>query len=179
MEENKKINLSFSGNLSYVLSNLEHVIDEAKDLEDKTYLELSKKQIIEYLNYVYKKIKCWQKCYKIKNYELIMSEYKEIESIISQLELCLVEFDNKFHIEIVHHLKNQSFNKLFDMQLYRIKALATSSLSHVGRMEDTLKEHKNIFNAMTSGDVENIYKITMEHMQNPLYINLEDLSSIE
>lgn len=28
-----------------------------------------------------------------------MSEYKEIESIISQLELCLVEFDNKFHIE--------------------------------------------------------------------------------
>ena len=99
MEENKKMNLSFSGNLSYVLSNLEHAIDEAKDLEDKTYLELSKKQIIEYLNYVYKKIKCWQKCYKIKNYELIMSEYKEIESIISQLELCLVEFDNKFHIE--------------------------------------------------------------------------------
>lgn len=55
MEENKKMNLSFSGNLSYVLSNLEHAIDEAKDLEDKTYLELSKKQIIEYLNYVYKK----------------------------------------------------------------------------------------------------------------------------
>ena len=99
MEENKKINLSFSSNLNYVLSNLEHAIDEAIDLEDKTYLELSKKQIIEYLNHVYKNIKCWQKCYETKDYELIISKYKEIESIISQLELCLAEFDNKFHIE--------------------------------------------------------------------------------
>ncbi len=109
--------------------------------------------------------------YLLFKQEQILNSNKSIE------EFTL--FDNKFHIEIVHHLKNQAFNKLFDMQLYRIKALATSSLSHVGRMENTLKEHKNIFNAMTSGDVENIYKITMEHMQNPLYINLEDLSSIE
>lgn len=99
MGESKKINLSFSDNLGYVLSNLEHAIDEAKELEDKTYLELSKKQIIEYLNLVYKKIKCWQKCYETKNYELIMGTYKEMESIVSQLELCLAEFDNKFHID--------------------------------------------------------------------------------
>ena len=99
MEENKKINLEFSNNLNYVLVNLKQAIDESDGLEDKIYLELSKKQIIEYLNYVYTNIKSWENSYDTKNYKIITEKYKEIESIISQLELCLVEFDNKFHIE--------------------------------------------------------------------------------
>lgn len=60
MEENKKINLEFSNNLNYVLVNLKQAIDESDGLEDKIYLELSKKQIIEYLNYVYTNIKSWE-----------------------------------------------------------------------------------------------------------------------
>lgn len=99
MEENKKIDLEFSNNLNYVLENLKHAIDESDDLENKIYLELSKQQIIEYLNYVYTNIKDWKNSYETKNYKIIKDKYKEIESIISQLELCLVEFDNKFHIE--------------------------------------------------------------------------------
>ena len=99
MEENKKINLEFSNNLNYVLVNLKQAIDESDGLEDKIYLELSKKQIIEYLNYVYTNIKSWENSYDTKNYKIITYKYKEIESIISQLELCLVEFANKFHIE--------------------------------------------------------------------------------
>ena len=99
MAENKKIDLEFSNNLNYVLENLKHAIDESDDLENKIYLELSKQQIIEYLNYVYTNIKDWKNSYETKNYKIIKDKYKEIESIISQLELCLVEFDNKFHIE--------------------------------------------------------------------------------
>ena len=99
MEENKKIDLEFSNNLNYVLENLKHAIDESDDLENKIYLELSKQQIIEYLNYVYTNIKDWKNSYETKNYKIIKDKYKEIESIISQLELCLVEFDSLFHIE--------------------------------------------------------------------------------
>ena len=51
MEENEKLNLNFSSNLNYALLNLEKAINEAINLEDKIYLELSKDQIIEYLNY--------------------------------------------------------------------------------------------------------------------------------
>ena len=49
MEENEKLNLNFSSNLNYALLNLEKAINEAINLEDKIYLELSKDQIIEYL----------------------------------------------------------------------------------------------------------------------------------
>ncbi len=119
-----------------------------------------------------------EECKKLFSYlEYLLFKQEQILNTSKSIDE-FTNFDNEFHIEIVHHLKNQAFNKLFDMQLYRIKELATSSLAHIGRMEDTLSEHKNIFNAMTNGDIENIYKITMEHMQNPLYINLENLSSI-
>lgn len=99
MEESKKVDLDFSNNLNYALSNLKQAIEKANVLKDKTYLELSKQQIIDYLNYVYVNIKKWENDYEAKKYKAIADKYKEIESIISQLELCLVEFDSLFHIE--------------------------------------------------------------------------------
>lgn len=99
MEESKKVDLDFSNNLNYALSNLKQAIEEANVLKDKTYLELSKQQIIDYLNYVYVNIKKLENDYEAKKYKAIAYKYKEIESIISQLELCLVEFDSLFHIE--------------------------------------------------------------------------------
>ncbi len=99
IEESKKVDLDFSNNLNYALSNLKQAKEEANVLKDKTYLELSKQQIIDYLNYVYVNIKKWGNDYEAKKYKAIADKYKEIESIISQLERCLVEFDNLFHIE--------------------------------------------------------------------------------
>ncbi len=99
MEDNEKTSLEFSNNLNYALSNLKQAIEEAKVLDDKPYFELTKQQIIEYLNYVYAEIKDWRNSFETKNYKKIADKYKEIESIISQLELCLVELDDKFHIE--------------------------------------------------------------------------------
>lgn len=99
MKENQKTNLELSKNLNYALLNLKQDIEEANNLEDKIYFELTKQQIIEYINYAYTNIKNWKNDYETNNYKLIANEYKEIESIISQLELCLVEFENEFHME--------------------------------------------------------------------------------
>ncbi len=99
MKENQKTNLELSKNLNYALLNLKKDIEEANSLEDKIYFELAKQQIIEYINYAYTNIKNWKNDYETNNYKLITNEYKEIESIISQLELCLVEFENEFHME--------------------------------------------------------------------------------
>ncbi len=97
--ENVKINLSFSTNLNYILLNLKKAIEEANSLENQTYLELSKAQIIEYLNDIYLKLLPWQDNYNTQNYEIIIKNYKEIEVTISQLELCLADYDSIFHIE--------------------------------------------------------------------------------
>lgn len=95
----EKFNLDFSNNLNYTLQNLKKAIDEASNLEDKIYLELSKNEIIEYLNCVYTNIKCWKNDYELKKYENITNNYKNVNSIISQLELCLADYDKIFHMD--------------------------------------------------------------------------------
>ena len=98
MEDKTNFNTDFQSNLDYVLTNLEKDISEANSLEDKLYLEISKSEIIKLLNYVYKNVKCWQNDYNEKKYDIIINKYAEIESIISQLELCLADYDEKFHM---------------------------------------------------------------------------------
>lgn len=63
----------FLNNLEYILINLENDKEKANSLENKMYFELSKD-------------------------ELIISEYKMIEPIISELELCLADLENIFHM---------------------------------------------------------------------------------
>lgn len=99
MNYQKKINEDFQNNLDYVLINLEKDISKANSLEDKLYSELSKNEIINSLNYVYRNIKYWKDSYNEKKYETIINKYSEIESIISQLELCLADYEEQFHMD--------------------------------------------------------------------------------
>lgn len=89
---------NFLNNLEYILIHLEKDIDEANNLEDKMYFELSKNELINHINDVYLKMKKWNYYYETKKYDLIISEYKVVESIISELELCLVDLENIFHM---------------------------------------------------------------------------------
>lgn len=99
MKYQKTINEDFQNNLDYILTNLEKDISKANSLEDKLYFELSKNEIINTLNYVYKNVKCWKDSYNEKKYETIINKYVEIESIISQLELCLADYEEEFHMD--------------------------------------------------------------------------------
>ena len=99
MEDTKNLNTEFQSNLEYVLTNLEKDILQASNLEDKLYLEMSKDEIIDSLNYVYKIIKCWENSYNKKQYKNIINKYSEIESIVSKLELCLADYEEHFHMD--------------------------------------------------------------------------------
>lgn len=92
------VNNSFLSNLKYILDNLEKDKKEANNLEDKKYLELSKTEVITYINCVYEEIKLWEDYFKTKKYENIIIKYKKVESIISELELCLADYEDKFNM---------------------------------------------------------------------------------
>lgn len=94
----KDLNLNFLSNLNYVLVNLEKNVNEVNNLEDKIYLEISKSEIVNYLNDVYLEIRNWKKNYEEKDFDAIINKYKEVESIISQLEVCLADYEDKFHM---------------------------------------------------------------------------------
>ena len=99
MNKGENIITNFQNNLDYILNNLEEDILKANDLEEKFYFEMSKSEIINSLNYVYKNIKCWKDSFNSQKYEKIIKNYSEIESIISQLELCLADYEKEFLME--------------------------------------------------------------------------------
>lgn len=94
----KFLQTDFFNNLEYILFHLENDKEKANSLENKMYFELSNDELINYINDVYLKIKKWNYYYEIKKDELIISEYKMIEPIISELELCLADLENIFHM---------------------------------------------------------------------------------
>lgn len=89
----------FESNLNYILTNLEKDIVKANNLEEKLYLEMNKSELINSLSYIYKNIQAWKDSFKLKEYEKVVDNYSEIESFVSQLELCLAEYEEEFHIE--------------------------------------------------------------------------------
>lgn len=110
--------------------------------------------------------------------------FKELHRIMEQMraimntshsieEFCAYDF--QFHEQIIHYLDNDQLSSIFGIYTYRMKKLALLSLSHKGRMLDTYKEHMDILHAMETGDRQNIYEITLRHMDVPRGINLEDL----
>ena len=110
--------------------------------------------------------------------------FKELNKIMEKMEKIMIsshsiddfcEYDFRFHTQIINYLENEQFSSIFATFMYRMKRLAKLSLSHEGRMENNYKEHMDILNAMQAGDVEHIYDITIQHMERPKGINLEDL----
>lgn len=84
------------------------------------------------------------------------------------------DYDTLFHTTLVSFAENSAFNEMFDNLLYRIKKLAIDSLSHPGRIDNTLKEHYDILNCICEGNIQDIYKVTLTHIEAPKNLNLSD-----
>lgn len=112
----------------------------------------------------------------INQLENYLNLQKELSQTTQDIQ-AFYEADQKFHLTIVDYAGNSEFSKLFRNYLYRIKKLALHSLQHPGRLQATMQEHIDIFNAISTGSISDVYAATLVHMENPSNINLEDLSS--
>lgn len=115
-----------------------------------------------------------QKLFRELDY--IMEKQRKILETTQDIS-AFVEYDNQFHIEIVSSLNNRTFHELFGSYLFQIKRLAVLSLGHPGRMQETIEEHSAILKAMRSGNLAEIYSVTMKHMETPKGLNLSDFCS--
>ncbi len=109
-----------------------------------------------------------------RDLKITISHMKEILETTQSIEdFC--EYDFQFHTKIIESLENERFSSVFGTFMYRMRRLAELSLAHKGRMKNTYEEHLAILNAMESGDISNVYEITLKHMEIPRVINLDDL----
>lgn len=97
MNQNDK---GFLDNTKYIIKNIEEDLKKIYLLDDdRTYIELNKKQIEDMFKYVLKSIKKWEELYKKDNYLEIINNYKTIEGYVSELNLCLAAYDKDFHTD--------------------------------------------------------------------------------
>ncbi len=96
---NKNLKQEIENHLEYMLKQMEENLSHIDKLEEEKYFEMTKAQIMDSFNQVLIKLKEWKKQITSNDASLLKEEYHNLESIISELELCLADYDSLFHIE--------------------------------------------------------------------------------
>ena len=89
----------FDENIKYMTDQIEKNLKNINILKQDFYFEMSKKQIIDCFNSLLSTLKSWQQYFNDSKINLIQKNYKELESNISELELCLADYDDILHYE--------------------------------------------------------------------------------
>ena len=82
-----------------------------------------------------------------------------------------ISYDHAFHLKLVEYVGNSEFEQLYQRLIYMIRLTSNTALSKDGRIEGTLKEHEEIFNALKDGKAHDAYNILIEHLLMPIKIN--------
>ena len=89
----------FDENIKYMTDQIEKNLKNIDILKQDFYFEMSKKQIVDSFNSMLSSLKSWQQYFNDSKIDRIQKNYKELESNISELELCLADYDDIFHCE--------------------------------------------------------------------------------
>ena len=80
--------------------------------------------------------------------------------------------DYEFHRSVVQYVGNESMLEIYRRFMYRIFWLNVTSFSQEGRMDDTMKEHEQILELISSHDMEGLEKLMDHHLTIAQEINL-------
>lgn len=78
----------------------------------------------------------------------------------------IVETDIEFHDLMYHAARNQRLVGIISNLRDQLTRFRTLSMSHPGRLEATLEEHKTIVEAIANGDRRSASKAAERHMEN-------------
>lgn len=85
-----------------------------------------------------------------------------------------MDYDHQFHLALVEYVDNQEFNQIFQRLMYLIHLTTQSSLAVPGRSEDTLKEHRQVYDYLKVGEGESAYTWLMNHLTMPLTMHIAE-----
>lgn len=95
----EKQSIYFNKNIDYIKKQMTYNLNNTNKLRKNCCFEMSNKQIINCFKEILSSVTKWQKYFYNKDIDCIQREYKELESNMSELELCLADYDNLFHCE--------------------------------------------------------------------------------
>lgn len=87
----------------------------------------------------------------------------------------LVETDTKFHEAIYKASRNERLWTILNNLREQFQRLRTTSLSVPGRMQQSLKEHREIVEAIQSRDVQLARQMAQDHIDNAENIIMESI----
>lgn len=105
----------FDENMKYMINQIEKNLKNIDTLKQDFYFEMSKEQIVNTFNSVLSSLKSWQQHFNDGEIYHIQKNYKELESNVSELELCLADYDDIFHCEGISYALYQIGNLLSEI----------------------------------------------------------------
>lgn len=85
-----------------------------------------------------------------------------------------VDYDHKFHLELVNYVGNSEFNQIFQRLMYLIHLTTSTSLAVPGRIDDTLAEHEQYFHYLKASNGDTAYGILVKHLMMPIAMRIVD-----
>lgn len=108
--------------------------------------------------------------------DALLREQEEIVRSSRSIEE-FAQYDQEFHKNIVHYLKNSVISDTFDNYHYQMSRQTILSLHQEGRTRETIEEHRAILESIKKGDVSATYAATLTHLEKPKgLIHLEENS---
>jgi DNA-binding GntR family transcriptional regulator len=102
----------------------------------------------------------------IHSLEDLLAQQEEVINTSHSI-LQFTELDRQFHDKMVRYLGNSVITDTFDAFRYQMEKQTTLSLAKEGRLEETLEEHRNIFENIKIGAVGRTYKAILAHLEKP------------
>jgi DNA-binding GntR family transcriptional regulator len=75
-----------------------------------------------------------------------------------------LDADREFHLALVRRLENPFLESIANHIRDRISVFALKALTHAGRSDEVLREHREILDALRSGDRKKAVRVVREHL---------------